>query len=94
MDDIGATLHERFGHLELCGKNIAFTHGHDYTLLQDLEYSEAYDYLFHGHTHAESDRRSGPTRVINPGALQRVAVPTFIILDLVSGAVERLEVGP
>jgi putative phosphoesterase len=92
MADIGATLHGRFGRLELCGKKIAFTHGHDYGLLQDLEYSEEYDYLFHGHTHVAVDRQAGPTRVINPGALQRVAVPTFVILDLVSGEAEQIEV--
>lgn len=89
---IGATLHENWGHLELCEKKIAWTHGHDYGVLQDLEYSEAYDYLFHGHTHVAIDRIAGPTRVINPGAMQRVTVPTFVVLDLVNGVGQRVEV--
>ena len=62
--------------------------------MQELQYSEAFDYLFHGHTHAAADRLAGPTCVINPGALQRVSVPTFVILDLQSGEAETVEVRP
>src|SRR5262245_29473979 len=29
MADVGATLHERYGHLEVAGKNLAFVHGDD-----------------------------------------------------------------
>jgi putative phosphoesterase len=92
MDTAGVTLHENFGHLELAGKKIAFVHGDDGGLLRDLENSGAYDFLFHGHTHVRAERQAGPTRVINPGALQRVAVKTFAVLDLDSGAVETVVV--
>src|SRR5262245_53745712 len=81
MADIGATLHESFGHLEIAGKNLAFVHGHEPGIFEDLVESQAYDYLFHGHTHVARDVTSGRTRVINPGALHRVQVKTFVALD-------------
>src|SRR5262245_6767764 len=89
---IGATLHERFGHVEAGSVKIAFTHGHDRGLLDDLEASGAYDYPFHGHTHVPVERIAGPTRVINPGALHRAAVKTFVVLDTATGHVRRVEV--
>jgi predicted phosphodiesterase len=50
------------------------------------------DYVFHGHTHVAEERKSGRTRVINPGALHRARPKTFAILDLASGALESVEV--
>src|SRR6267143_2097956 len=67
----GLTLHEPFGRLELAGRKIAFTHGDDKKLLRDLEVNQAFDFLFYGHTHVAEEHRTGPTRVINPGALHR-----------------------
>ena len=92
MAEIGATLHEGYGHLELDGKKLAFTHGDDRGLLEDLERSGAYDYLFHGHTHVAVDRLAGPTRVINPGALHRVWEKTFVVLEPGSGRAETVVV--
>src|SRR5262249_18180606 len=63
----GETLHEPFGHLELEGVKLAFLHGDDKHLLHDVEHSEAFDFLFYGHTHQAREHRTGPTRVINPG---------------------------
>jgi putative phosphoesterase len=88
--DIGATLHGDWGQLELAGQALAFVHGDDHSTLHDLEYADAFDFLFHGHTHIAREHRTGKTRVINPGALQRVAVRTFLLLDLPSGAVENV----
>ena len=90
--DIGATLHGAWGQLELAGRSLAFTHGDDRRLLHDLEHADAFDFLFHGHTHIAQEHRTGNTRVINPGALQRVARRTFLVLDLPSGEVESVEV--
>jgi putative phosphoesterase len=90
MAETGATLHEHWGQLELGGRKIAFLHGHDRTLMQEVEDSGHFDYLFHGHTHVAADRRNGPTRVINPGALHRAKPKTFVVLDLASGAVESI----
>jgi uncharacterized protein len=90
--DIGATLHGAWGHLELASQSLAFTHGDNPAILHELEHSDAFDFLFHGHTHVAKEHRTGKTRVINPGALQRVAVRTFILLELPAGAVESVTV--
>jgi putative phosphoesterase len=92
ITDIGATLHGAWGHLELAGCPLAFTHGDDHQRLYDLEHADAFEFVFHGHTHIAKEHRTGKTRVINPGALQRVARRTFIILDLPAGAVETITV--
>jgi putative phosphoesterase len=92
IQKIGATLHEPFGHLELDGKNLAFVHGDDGTLLHDLIQARAFDYIFHGHTHVPRDEVIAGTRVINPGALHRTRVKTFVILDVVGGDVETVVV--
>src|SRR5690349_17227432 len=64
--EVGATLHEPFGDLELEGVNIAFLHGDGRLLFRDVEQSGAFDFLFYGHTHEAEEHRSGPTRVVNP----------------------------
>ena len=92
VERIGARLHTPYGHLEAAGKTLAFLHGDDHRLLHDLEHSDAYDFLFHGHTHVAKEHRTGRTRVINPGALHRANSKTFIILDLKSGSVESVSV--
>lgn len=90
--DIGATLHGAWGQLELAGNSLAFVHGDDRQMQADLEHADAFDFLFHGHTHIAKEHRTGKTRVINPGALQRVAVRTFLLLDLPGGDVENVTV--
>ena len=87
---IGATLHGAWGHLEWAGRTLAFTHGDNPPLLHDLENSGTFDFLFHGHTHIAREHRTGKTRCINPGALQRVATRTFLLLDLPSGETETV----
>lgn len=89
---ISGHLYNRYGHLDLAGRRLAFLHGHDSDLLADLLACGAYDYLFHGHTHQAIDRQAGPTRIINPGALQRARVKTFVVLDLASAAAESVVV--
>ncbi len=89
---IGATLHEPYGSLELGETKIAFLHGHVQEDLDDLEWMDHYDYIFHGHTHVAAERQRGKTRIINPGALHRVSTKTFVILDLSTGKIESIEV--
>jgi putative phosphoesterase len=89
--DTGATLHGAWGHLDLAGQSLAFTHGDDPALLDDLIHAD-FDFVFHGHTHIAREHRVGKTRVINPGALQRVRVRTFVLLDLPSGIIESVVV--
>jgi putative phosphoesterase len=93
MAEIGAQCHEYFASLELGGKQIAVVHGNDKRHQTVLELCGHYDYLFHGHTHVADDRRSGRTRVINPGALHRAAPKTFVVLDLETGETESVVVG-
>jgi putative phosphoesterase len=90
--DIGATLHGAWGQLELAGVSLAFTHGDDHHLLHELEHADTFDFVFHGHTHIAKEHRTGKTRVINPGALQRVVRRTFVLLDLPSGELESVTV--
>lgn len=82
---IGATLHEPFGKLEIDGKRIGFVHSDDARLFHELEHGGDFDFLFYGHTHRAGEHRTGPTRVINPGALQRAKVKTFAILEPKTG---------
>ena len=92
MAEVGATLHEHWGNLELGGRKVAFLHGDDKGLMRDVEHSGHFDYLFYGHTHQAEEHRTGPTRVINPGALHRANPKTFIILDLATDTVESLAI--
>ena len=39
--EIGATHHEKYGHLEIDGVQLAFIHGHDTDLMNDLRTSGA-----------------------------------------------------
>jgi putative phosphoesterase len=78
---ISATLHEPFGHLELDGTSIAWIHGDQPHLFRDLEASNAFDYLFFGHTHVAEQRGLGKTLVVNPGALHRARTKTCLVLD-------------
>jgi len=89
---IGATLHESFGHLELDGKQIAWTHGDDARLFHDLGRAGHYDFLFYGHTHVAAERPAGKTRVINPGALHRTREKTCLVVDLKTDGVETVVV--
>lgn len=86
------TLHESFGTLTLAGTKIAWLHGHDIVLFRDVERSEFFDFVFYGHTHLAEERRTGKTRVVNPGALFRARVKTFCILELPACKLERVEV--
>jgi putative phosphoesterase len=88
----GGRLHDEFGNLELEGVRIAFLHGHDAGLMHDLANSGAFDFLFYGHTHVPAEYQVGSTRVINPGALHRARVKTFIVLDLATREVESVVV--
>jgi putative phosphoesterase len=90
IEDIGATLHDPFGHLELAGKQIAWLHGDKPGLKHDVEASGHYDYLFYGHTHVAEQHKVGKTLVINPGALFRARTKTCLTLDLATGDCETI----
>jgi hypothetical protein len=90
--DLGIDCRGTFADLELAGKKIAVTHGDDTRLMQRLVAAAQYDYLFHGHTHVLSDRRVGPMRIINPGALHRAPRKTVARVDLTRDTVQHLTV--
>lgn len=92
MGECGATIQEPFGHVEFEGVKIAFIHGDDKHLLRDVEHSGHFDFLFYGHTHQAETHRTGPTRVINPGALHRARPKTFVVLDLPGGEMTSVTV--
>jgi predicted phosphodiesterase len=54
---------------EIGGARIAVAHGHMPALLEELVRSQAYAYVFRGHSHQHGEELVGNTRVINPGAL-------------------------
>ena len=89
---VGATLHGRFAELELAGRRIAILHGDDQARLAEAAAGGRYDYVFCGHTHAAEDRRAGPTRIINPGALDRARPKTFVLLNLATDELEWVTV--
>jgi putative phosphoesterase len=77
--------------LNLDGKRIGVFHGNE------SEFAKAYkeaklDYLLFGHTHRQYDGFAGEMRIINPGALYRVRVPTVALLDLKTDDLEFIEV--
>jgi hypothetical protein len=86
------TLHEPFGNLEIGDCKLAWIHGDDQGLMRDVENSGHFDYLFFGHTHRAEVHQTGPTRVVNPGALYRAKVKTLVVLDTVTGQLENIEV--
>jgi putative phosphoesterase len=90
MRAIGATLHPSFGHLELGGRSIAWTHGDNPTLFRDLERINEYEFLFYGHTHVAEQHRTGKTLVANVGALYRAKPRSCGVLDLANGELETL----
>lgn len=90
MGEIGATLHEPFGHLSINGVEIAWLHGDEPALLRDIENASHFDYLFYGHTHVAKQRQTGQTRVINPGALHRAKVKSCVVLDTATRDLQTL----
>lgn len=76
----------------LAGQRCLALHGDNMTRLETAANSGAYDWVFTGHTHAPADRRTGKTRVLNPGSpvRPRRGPPTVALLDLATGDVEWL----
>ena len=56
-------------------------HGFDSSYLDRKLQSELYDYVLTGHTHIQTDQYFGKTRLINPGAFERVEKYTFAALE-------------
>jgi putative phosphoesterase len=68
--------------VEVAGRKIAMQHGDDARSLRSLELSGRYDFLFYGHTHVAEQHSTGPTLVVNPGALHRARTKSLALIDL------------
>ena len=68
----------------LDGKRCIALHGDHAVRLEQALGSGRFDYVFTGHTHAPADRRTGKTRLLNPGSpvRPRQGPPTVALLDL------------
>jgi predicted phosphodiesterase len=79
------------GEAPLEDKRVAVVHGHLHTDVRRLLATNP-DYLLSGHSHIASDRRDGPTRRINPGALHEADRFTVALLDLEADDVQFLTI--
>lgn len=79
--------------IDLAGKRIAVFHGHEPGFENAAKLLDV-DYIFHGHTHRAADTRRNGVRIINPGALTRVARYTVAVLDLSSDRLTYHEIAP
>lgn len=93
--------------IELCGRKLAVFHGHEpafsriVVALQagglrrvpaTVAAADGADYILYGHTHVAAERRVGPVRLINPGALHRARPYTVATLDLETDTLEHWRV--
>ncbi len=94
IESAGGVVYESVGFMEFGGRRIAWTHGHDWSRLLQLESSGDYEFVFHGHTHQPRQHQHGSAWIINPGALYRASRYSCVVLDATSGRVEFIEVSP
>jgi predicted phosphodiesterase len=84
-------LHGELADLDLGGLHVAMTHYPQ--IARGLVAAGHYDLVCYGHDHVACDERVGPCRLLNPGELMgRLEASTFVILDVESGVVIRIEV--
>jgi putative phosphoesterase len=91
IDRIGGTCLEQGGLISLGERRIAITHGHSDSEVRRLADLEP-EYLFFGHSHRTTDVQKGPTRWINPGALQRANPWTIALLNLATNHLSVLPI--
>jgi uncharacterized protein len=89
IEIIGGTCLEWGGELTLGGRRIAVTHGDSTAEVRRLAAGRP-DYFLFGHSHRAEDRRDGPTRWINPGALHRAQVHSVALLAIDTGELRFL----
>lgn len=95
-ESLGIRVDHPVGTLDLNPRNprrLVFCHGHEHRVMAQALADEP-AYLCHGHTHQASDTRSGPTRVINPGALCRAHRYTVAVLDTDNDELTFLTIAP
>lgn len=90
--DTGIRVHGNRYETEIAGKRVVLLHGHESHRLKAAVTSGDYDYVLTGHTHCREDRREGPTRIINPGAVHHTLEPSIAVLDTRSGSLRFIDV--
>lgn len=83
-EEIGVQVLGRFGEVEVAGRKIAMLHSDDATHFETVVNSQAYDYVFFGHSHARRDERIEKMRLVNPGSAGRGMHPSCAVLDVLS----------
>ena len=84
MVRLGKVCHERFGSIDLDGLHVAFLHGDDGQQFCQAPGSGRWDLLCFGHSHAAEISQRGPTKLLNPGAVDRAARPSVAIVEIPS----------
>ncbi len=92
MELVGHVCHGRYGEVTWADRRIAFLHGDDFRQWQQTIASGKFDLVCSGHTHQKSVETIGSTVVLNPGAIERVAVPSVAIVDLSAMTVRHIDV--
>ncbi|RLF24442.1 MAG: hypothetical protein DRN15_03345 [Thermoprotei archaeon] len=88
LKDIGHEVRGYFAYIELNGRSIAMTHGHEKDLLSYLINKADVDVVIYGHTHKAHVEKRGRKLIVNPGECcgYLTGKSTIAVLDL-----ERLE---
>ncbi|MCC5845387.1 MAG: metallophosphoesterase family protein [Verrucomicrobia bacterium] len=71
----------RIARIDLDGITAAVCHGHTPRDIEDLITHPDIHIVFTGHTHVPRDEQVDQTRILNPGALHRAAVPGYALFD-------------
>jgi putative phosphoesterase len=77
---------------EFAGKCFFVNHGTSSRVIEEAADSQQFDYVLHGHTHAQRNEQRGRTRIINPGALFAAEPLSIAFLNPETGLVEFVEV--
>ncbi len=89
--EFGLTCHEEFGDISLSNRRIALIHSHDTSrFLQTCQCGD-FDLVCYGHTHRAEMHHSGPTTIVNPGALYRAHPHRVAIADLETLQIEFID---
>lgn len=89
--DLGVHVHGEAGRIQVDGRTVAFTHGHEPAPMR-AAVTEGAHYLVHGHTHELRDERRAGTRIVNPGALHRAPRYTVALLTPSTDELEVIEI--
>ena len=92
IEAAGNICHGRFADVEWDGQRIAIVHGDDFRRLQATIQSQQFGLVCTGHTHQRSFETIGTTRVLNPGAIDRVGVASVAVVDLEGMSIRHVDV--